>query len=272
MILKEILSRSIYGTVGTLLDQRSIDTTTWYIEQNLSFLNNFSNIVFSLNGETEIIEKFKTVLPSLLKNSNVYILQTENLGHTFGTILSDFAIFDFAKNLDIDYVWKFSNDVVIDESIFDLEVERDIDLYYINNIGYNIFNEYKKDELVEIICDMKYFYPQTNFYIMRKNITFYPDYSTLIKLYNEYQEIKRNNPNIQPWHAINECDCEHMLRKTAIQNNLKKQHILSKEATKKILDFIFHNQIHDGSHKNILYSDIGNLCHLQYPNQSVVKI
>jgi hypothetical protein len=119
---------------------------------------------------------------------------------------------------------------------------------------------------------MEFIYPQTNYYILNKNVNFYPDRKTLYDLYHKYHEIKLSNPGIQPWHAIEGCDCEHMLRKTVSNNNLKKQYMLSKQSTEKIINFIFDNQIHDGSHKNIMYTEIGDICHLQYPNHPVVVI
>lgn len=272
MTLRDIVADSIYGSVGTISDAQSVWSTLSYIDYNTKFLDNFADIVFSLNGEKEFINEFSNSVKSILKNSNIHIIVTENLGHTFGTILSDAAIFDYVSNTRYKYVWKFSNDVVVNNSIFDLETDPSIEFYYINNIGYNIFNQYGKDEIVDILCNMDFFYPQTNYYIIKKDIKFYPDIETLYNLHKQYNEIRKINPNIQPWHAIEGCDCEHMLRKTIINNQLKKQHMLNKQSTQKIIDFIFNNQIHDGSHKNIMYTDVGNLCHLQYPNHPVVKI
>lgn len=272
MILRDILSRSIFGTVGTILHESNIDATIWYVRYNLDFLKNFNDVLFSMNGDHTLINRFKDMVTDILKGVNVNIIETENLGHTFGTILSDLAIFEYVKNTQYDYVWKFSNDVVVNTSIFDIETTKDIDFYYINNIGYNVFNQYKKEELVDIFYNMEFIYPQTNYYILKKDINFYPDRKTLYDLYHKYHEIKLSNPGIQPWHAIDGCDCEHMLRKTVSNNNLKKQYMLSKQSTEKIINFIFDNQIHDGSHKNIMYTEIGNICHLQYPNHPVAII
>jgi hypothetical protein len=264
--LGEIVDRSIYGSVGTLKNAGDLDILSTYVSINRSFLSRFRDLVFSLNGQQDLIDKVEKTLSPLLPNSKIHIVVTENLGHTFGTFLSDSAIFDYVKPLDYDYVWKLSNDVLVEESIFNKQVSANKDFYYINNIGYGAFADYNQNELCQAILNTKYCYPQTNFYIIKKAINFIPSRDEIYDLKNKYDQIYQQNPGIQPWHAIQGCDCEHMIKETVHKNNLSMEYLLSEDSTKKIINWIHTNQIHDGSHKNIAYSELGNLCHMHFLN------
>lgn len=264
--LGEIVDRSIYGSVGTLKNAGDLDILSTYISINRSFLSRFRDLVFSLNGQQDLIDKVEKTLSPLLPNSKIHIVVTENLGHTFGTFLSDSAIFDYVKPLDYDYVWKLSNDVLVEASIFNKQVSANKDFYYINNIGYGAFAHYNQNELCQAILNTKYCYPQTNFYIIKKAINFIPSRDEIYNLKNKYDQIYQQSPGIQPWHAIQGCDCEHMIKETVDKNNLSMEYLLSEDSTKKIINWIHTNQIHDGSHKNIAYSELGNLCHMHFLN------
>lgn len=39
-----------------------------------------------------------------------------------------------------------------------------------------------------------------------------------------------------------------------------------------IINLVKNNQMWDGSHKNVLYKRLGNLCHLHWPDESVIEI
>lgn len=264
--LGNLASRSVYGSVGTLRNDSDLNTFLAYVGINKDFLAAFPHLVFSLNGENGLISKVQTRVSLLLPNTNVHIVESENLGHTFGTFLSDASIFNYCANIDCDYVWKFSNDVVIQAHIFEKTITENKDFYYINNIGYPAFQDYSRHSLLEAIYNYSYFYPQTNFYIIKKNIRFMPDISQIYELKKQYDNILTEKPGIQPWHAIQGCDCEHMLKCTVNENSLAKEYLLSKATTEKIINYIYDNHLHDGSHKNIIYSELGNLCHLHFPN------
>lgn len=264
--LGSLLSRSVYGSVGTLTSDNDLNTFLAYVGVNKDFLKAFPHLVFSLNGNDEIISRVKTRVSQLLPNVNIHIVQSENLGHTFGTFLSDASIFSYCANIDCDYIWKFSNDVVVQPHIFEKTITNNKDFYYINNIGYGAFQNYNTNGLLEAIYNYSYFYPQTNFYVIKKNIHFVPDTPQIYELKKQYNNILTQKPGIQPWHAIQGCDCEHMLKCTVDQNNLEKEYLLSSSSTEKIINYIYDNHLHDGSHKNIIYSELGNLCHLHFPN------
>lgn len=265
--LKDIVARSIFGSIGTILNEEHLSLFIAVARYNAEFLNAFPRVVYCLNGNSELIEASQSYLREFIV-TDLSIVTTENLGHTFGTFLNDRAVFVFADNFDYDYIWKFSNDVIVNKDIFNKQITLNKDFYYINNIGYNVFNTYDKDQLSKVLMDQSFYYPQTNYYIIKNHTKFYPNEELIYQLKKEYEEIKKENPSIQPWHAINGCDCEHMLAKTVEQNNLSKEHLLSETSIKTIIDFIWQNNIHDGSHKNIAYSELGNLCHLHYPSQN----
>lgn len=269
--LKSLVKDSVFGSVGTIKSQTDIATLVAYLRYNKPFLDNFNDIILSLNGDAELLRKVALYIEPIISN-NLHIVVSENLGHTFGTFLSDSAIISYASQLPHKYIWKFSNDVIVNETIFDKLITANKDFYYINNIGYNIFNTYSKNQLLLALINQEFYYPQTNYYIIKNQIDFYPSESEIYKLKNEFESISLIKPGIQPWHAIDGCDCEHMLTRTVNNNNLSKEHLLSEKTTKAIIEFIYDNQIHDGSHKNIAYSELGNLCHLQWPNRSVFYI
>ena len=63
-----------------------------------------------------------------------------------------------------------------------------------------------------------------------------------------------------------------MLSKTVRQNNLQPSHLLSDIETQNIIDFVHTYKVGDGSHKNIMYDRIGQLCHYHILNHPVATI
>lgn len=265
--LKDIVSRSLFGSLGTILNEEHLSMFLSFSKYNADFLNSFPKVVYCLNGNKELIEASQDFLREFL-TTDLSIIAVENLGHTFGTFFNDGKIFSFADSFDYDYLWKFSNDVVVTKDIFNKYVTANKGFYYINNIGYNVFNTYDKTKLVEVLMDQSFYYPQTNYYIIKNHTKFYPDEDLIYRLKAEHENIKKENPTIQPWHSIEGCDSEHMLAKTVENNNLSKEHLLSESSVRAVIDFIDQHKIHDGSHKNIAYSELGGLCHLHYPNHN----
>lgn len=269
--LNDIVDKSIFTSIGTLLNNQSLLLFKAYIDFNKRLIQKFPLVIYAFNGDNHLIDSAKKMIAEI--NCNNIVIATENLGHTFGTFLLDNAIFEeTSKHTQYDHIWKFSNDVIVETSILNTYIKL-ADFYYINNIGYislDYDNEperqkYSKQDLVKAVMDQSYFYPQTNYYIIKNEIEFYPDKKTIYQLKKQYDLIKMHQPNIHPWHAIYECDSENMLKKTVIKNNLSKHHLLNELDTTKIVEYVDITKNYDGSHKNILYSRLGNLCHLHYP-------
>ena len=272
--ISKIISNSIIGFVDTIETESQISKSLQIFQHNLLWLCHFSEIVFSLNGKNNLCDRYIKEIESFDTKQKITLLFSDNLNHTFGTFDNDSKIYKYCfANKQFSYVWKFSNDIIADESIFDVTIDDNYDFFYINNLGYAAFNNVSKEQLFDNIKNQSYFYPQTNYYIYKNKIThWYPDYSEIIRLKTLYEEIKKDHPDYYPWDAIQGCDCESMLAKTIIDNNLKPYHLLSDNDTKKIIEAVYAYRIGDGSHKNIQYSNIGNLCHYHFMNQPILKI
>lgn len=271
--LKDIVPESVLGINGTIINRQSYERQEQYIKYNSSWLNLFDTVIFAYNGEKKWIDFFIESVQLHTPNIKIILEYSDNnLGHTFGTMDNDNRIFKCANLLDKKYLWKFSIDVIADNILMDVYVDTDYDFFYINNIGYAALHDSTKQELFEDIKSQKYFYPQTNYYIIKNHINFYPDINTILSLKKEYEEIKKDHPEYNPWDAIQGCDCEHMLAKTIRDNNLKAKHLLNDEDTHKILNLIEEYQWHDGSHKNIQYTNVGNLCHYHIIGAPVAPI
>ena len=272
--ISKIISNSIIGFVDTIETESQISKSLQIFQHNLLWLCHFSEIVFSLNGKNNLCDRYIKEIESFDTKQKITLLFSDNLNHTFGTFDNDSKIYKYCfANKQFSYVWKFSNDIIADESIFDVTIDDNYDFFYINNLGYAAFNNVSKEQLFDNIKNQSYFYPQTNYYIYKNKIThWYPDYSEIIRLKTLYEEIKKDHPDYYPWDAIQGCDCESMLAKTIIDNNLKPYHLLSDNETKKIIEAAYAYRIGDGSHKNIQYSNIGNLCHYHFMNQPILKI
>lgn len=280
--VKNIVSKSVAAFVGTIESVKDAARQLEYFKFNKSWLDNFTYIILSLNGDENLI-RYNIQEIEKLVNSKIELLYSQNLGHSFGTMDNDYKIFDYIQNQPIEYIFKFSHDTIADSSLLDLELDESYDFFYINNIGYSAFINRTKEELFLDIKSQKYFYPQTNYYIVKNKINrWFPNKEEILNYYDKYQNILKTHPEYKPWDALQGkdvglednqgCDCEHMLAKTIRHNNLKSAHLLSDEDTSKIIDLIYNYQIHDGSHKNIIYTNIGNLCHYHIINHPVAPI
>ena len=273
--LKNIVSKSLIGLVATLDDVRSVQRAWEYAKYNSAWLEEFDTIIYSVNGDIDYISKFGVEIDNILRKPTVEILDSKNLGHTFGTFDNDRKIFDYAKDKDYEYIWKFSVDTIAQSNIFDVQIDESKDFFYINNIGYAAFANTSKKELISQIKDRSYFYPQTNYYIIKNKIkNWHPSYNETISLRDKFAEEyhKQNNPGFTPWEAIPGCDCESMLVKTIEENNLQPYHLLSDIETKNIVNFVYTYKVGDGSHKNVQYTNIGGLCHYHVINHPVATI
>ena len=271
--LKNIVSKSLVAFVDTLNDARSVSRAWEFAKYNSAWLEEFSTVIYSVNGEKDFIEGFKSEIDNILRKPKVEILESENLGHTFGTFDNDRKVFDYSKNKDYEYIWKFSNDVLAQPTIFNVEIDESKDFFYLNNIGYAAFTDITKKQLIENIHNQSYFYPQTNYYIIKNKINkWYPSYEETVDLRQQYLDAVKENPEIQPWEAIQGCDCEHMLNKTIKENRLQTSHLLTDIETENIVNFVYTYKVGDGSHKNVMYNRLGGLCHYHVINHPVAHI
>jgi hypothetical protein len=264
MNLKQLINKSIYGTVGYISSQNDLDLLEQYILYNSSVLKEYKQIIIATNYKNypEFVEKntqlWKKYFPKCI------ILDSKiNRGHNFGTADLDDSLFDYCKENNIEWLCKSANDTIFHESILNKEIE-EADFYYLNGIGYGGMIKYNFDFNRIINED---FYPQTNFYFINVSKTDYlNDKDHVNEIYNKVQNVPGYNGKAWEYGFRS---CETLLLECVKRNNLFKYHLISKKKYLYLLDVIKNYNIHDPSHKNIM---IEGICHFQYNNQQIIEI
>lgn len=268
--LKNILDNSAYAIIGSANTNDDLELIERFLIYNRDFIKQFKYKIIAQNG-------------SLSKESNeiwikhfgecIFINLPVNRGKvlgTYGVMDLDNSIFEYTlQHKDqIKWVWKFSNDIIINSNIFDLDVE-EADFYFLNNIGYSGVQKWGGVEnLTDILMRYETYYPQTFFYIIKNDI----DYLSDMNLINKMYELNLKTPNKQPWELGIEFSCEKLLLDCVERNKLRKHQLLDKETLNKLINLIYMYKIADGSHKNILLTKLGNFCHFQNIDKPVISI
>ena len=263
MTLKDIINKSIYGTIGYISSQDDIDLLEQYILHNLPVLKEFKHVVVATNYNEYDLNLINRHIDMWEKHfPNVRLIDNEvNRGHNFGTADLDNLLFDFCKKSNTEWLCKGANDVIFQESILDKEVD-EADFYYLNGIGYGGMINYNFDFNRILNED---FYPQTNFYFINVSKTDYlNDQDYLDKTYSHIQTIENYNGKV--WEHIPGWSCEDFLKNCVQRNNLSKHHLIPEEKYLHLLKMIKDHNIHDCSHKNLM---IEGICHFQYSNQPI---
>jgi hypothetical protein len=266
MNLKQLINKSVYGTIGYISSQDDLDLLESYILYNLPVLKEFKNVVVATNygvSDWHDLQKQRKTNFELWRKyfpECILIDSKINRGHNFGTADLDDAIFDYCKENNTEWLCKSANDVIFHESILDKEIE-EADFYYINGIGYGgmIKYDFNFDKIID-----KDFYPQTNFYFINVSKTDYlNDKDHVTEIYNKTLLIP--DYNSKAW-EYGFRSCETLLKECIERNNLLKYHLVSQEKYYILLNMIKNNHIHDPSHKNIM---IEGICHFPYPEQNI---
>jgi hypothetical protein len=267
MSLKQLINKSVYGTIGYITSNKDIDLLEQYIVYNLPILKEFKKIIVATNyldySNTELILKNNKLWIKYFPNCS-YINNVINRGHNFGTADLDNIIFDYCKIYNIEWLCKAANDVIFEESILDKEIG-DADFYYMNGIGYGgmVKYDFDFDKIIE-----EDFYPQTNFYFINVSKTDYLNNKEYLdETYNKTQTTPDYNGRI--WEYFQGWSCEDFLKHCVNRNNLSKEHLISQENYRILLNVVKNYNIHDCSHKNIM---VEGVCHLQFPEQQIIKI
>lgn len=285
----DIVDSSAAAFIYTFTKPINVQKYLAYMKLNHIWLQKFKQLIISSNGNLELAQHFVDECKNqyLGQHTNIVLLHNEiNMGHTFGILDSDGRIFDYAINHpNIEYIWKFSGDVLANETIFDINIDEQYDFFYINNVGFPSLKNTTIEKLADDIMNQKYFCPQTNYYIVKNKIKeWYPNHELLLNLKQKYDSYLNNKDNerLPPWEVIRGSvaglpdgqglSCELYLAQTVIKNNMTKQNLVSLEDTKKILSLMAEFQNNDGSHKNIIYTNIGGLCHYHFMNGMVTEI
>jgi len=263
MNLKQLINKSVYGTIGYISSQDDIDLLESYILYNLPVLKEYKQIVVATNYssplQNENTQLWKKYFPEcILIDSKI------NRGHNFGTADLDNMLFDWCKENNEEWLCKGANDVIFQETILEKQI-KEADFYYLDGISYETLylNDFNPEKLLE-----SYFYPQTNFYFIN---VFKTDYLNEKQYLDETYEYSKTIPNYNGkiWEYIEGWSCENFLKNCIKRNKLSKEYLLNLSQHKRLCEAIKLYQIGDPSHKNIM---IEGICHFQYPNQNIIEI
>ncbi len=261
MLLKQIINKSVYGTIGYISSQDDLDLLEQYILYNLPVLKEFKQVIIATNYGSELQNENTQLWKKYF--SNCIILDSPiNRGHNFGTADLDNMVFDWCKENNEEWLCKGVNDMIFQESILDKEIS-DADFYYLKGMGYGrmVEHNFNIDEINEV------FYPQTNFYFINVSKTnFLNDKEHLDEIYNKVQNLPGYTGRAWEYGFKS---CEGLLIECVESNNLKKFHLVSQEKYSILLQIIEKYVIHDPSHKNIM---IEGICHFQFPNKQIIII
>jgi len=263
MLLKNLINKSWYGTIGYIAKDEDLEVLEQYILYNLPVLKEFQNIIIATNYNGNYQQQNAELWNKYF--SDCIIIDSHlNRGHNHGYTDLDNIVFDYCKENNIEWLCKSANDVIFKESLLDKEIG-DADFYYLNGVGYGGMVPFNFD-FDKIINEA--FYPQTNFYFINVfKSDFLNDKKYLDETYDYIQNIPNYNGKI--WEYIKGWSCEDFLKNCVNRNNLVKEHLASEENYRILLQIIKDNQIHDCSHKNIL---IEGVCHFPYFDQPVIEI
>jgi hypothetical protein len=265
MILKDIINKSYYGSVGYISTLEDINRLEQYIVYNLPVLKEFINVITSttyVDNDPELRIQLENTWKRYFPNS-FHIDTGISRGHSFGAADNDNAIINYCKTNNIDWVCKSANDIIIQELTLKQEIQN-ADFYYLNGIGYGGMIKYNFD-FDKIVNED--FYPQTNFYFINvSKIDYLNNENYINEIYNKTQNI--SNYNGKTW-EYGFKSCEELLLECIKRNSLFKYHLIPQEKYIILLNEIKNNNIHDCSHKNIM---INGICHFHYNNHQILEI
>lgn len=269
MNLKQLINKSVYGTIGYISSQDDLDLLEQYILYNLPVLKEFKKIVVATNykdsSNTNLILKNNKLWESYFPNCS-YINNPTNRGHNFGTADLDNLIFDYCKLYNIEWLCKSANDIILQESILNKEIE-EADFYYTTSVGYGaLFPPYEVSEK-KVYDIYEYFYPQTNFYFINIfKCDYLNDKQHINEIYDKTKSIADYNGKAWEYGFRS---CEFLLKECVERNNLLKYNLIPREKFNILLKLISQYQIHDPSHKNIM---IEGIYHYQFSNEKIIIV
>jgi hypothetical protein len=264
MNLKQLINKSIYGTIGYISSQDDLNLLEQYISYNLPVLKEFKQIIVATNYKDNSLASKNNELWSKYFSNCVCLDSKINRGHTLGTADLDNIVFDYCKKNNEEWLCKSANDVIINESILTKEID-EADFYYLGGIGFSGLNDYNFD-FEKIFKEV--FYPQTNFYFINVSKT---DYLNSKQDLNDAYTLTQTTPNYNGriFDYIEGFCCEQILRQCVERNNLTTLPLLSKEEYFTLLEVVKQYNVHDGSHKNIMMSGV---CHFHFAEQPIIEI
>jgi len=163
MSLKNLINKSVYGTIGYIASQDDLDLLEQYILFNQPILSEFKQIIVATNYKeyptwaSENSQLWKKYFPNcILLNSKI------NRGHQIGTADLDNMLVEYCKSNNIDWLCKAANDVILTPHLLTKDVG-EADFYFLMSVGVAGMRQYNFD--VAETCKQS-FVPQTNFFII----------------------------------------------------------------------------------------------------------
>ena len=266
MKLKQIIDKATYGTIGYVGSQDDLDLVEQYIVYNLPVLQHFKHVVVATNySSLELIQPNAQLWNKYFPQCTLLDSKV-NRGHNFGTADLDDMLFDYCRQEGLEWLCKSANDIILQETILDKEVD-EADFYYLTSVGYGAFSSPFEITVEKVYDTNEYFYPQTNFYFINTTKAYYlNDKQHIDEIYSKVQHI--SNYTGKAW-EYGFRSCEVLLKECIERNSLLYSNLVPKERFSMLLGAIRQEYIHDPSHKNIL---IEGICHLHYPKQQILYI
>jgi hypothetical protein len=268
MNLKEIINKSVYGTIGYISSQDDIDLVEQYILHNLPILKEYKLVVIATNfKDKNLIFPYKNMWDKYL--NCILLTPSFNRGHNFGTADLDNLLFDYCKDNNIEWLCKSANDIILTNEVLDINIDK-ADFYYLCGFGYAGFfppYNYTPETAIQAINNKEYFYPQTNFYFINVSKTDYINDKQYID--DTYKVTTTPGYNGKVWEYIENWSCEAFLKQCVERNNLSKYHLVSEDKYITLLNVIKQNKIQDSSHKNIM---VNGICHFHFPKEQIILI
>jgi len=268
MLLKSLINKSVYGTIGYISSQDDLDKLEQYILYNLPVLKEYKKIIVATNySDIDLFRNSNKELWTKYFSDCVLIDSFINRGHSFGTADLDNMLFNHCKEENIEWLCKSANDIIIQESLLNKEID-EADFYYTTSVGYGALFPPHGVNVNKVYLTNEYFYPQTNFYFININKTDYLNSKEYLdKTYEYIQTVENYSGRI--WEYFQGWSCEEFLKQCVERNKLIVSNLISQENFNILLEIIKDYQIHDCSHKNIM---IEGICHFQYSDQQIIEI
>lgn len=266
MILKDIINKSHYGSVGYISNLEDIARLEQYIIYNFPVLKEFINVITSttyVDNNSELRIQLENTWKKYFPNS-IHLDRGISRGHNLGAADNDYNIGNYCKLNSISWVCKSANDMIFTSDMLNINIE-EADFYYLTGIGYGGVQDYKFD-IPFIMKDL--FYPQTNFYFINMDKV---DYINDMSFLEESFIYASSQPgfNGRVFDYVDGTQCEQLLRSTIYRNKLKYYHLLDDKTYEQLLLSIQKYQVADGSHKNIM---VDGICHFHFPEGNILEI
>jgi hypothetical protein len=265
MHLIDIIPNSTLVIIATYKGEESVEKAKLFTEINEYVASHFEKVRVIFNSTEDApmneVKKFIDVYTTTFPGAKC-IYRLCNDGHMFGTMDLDEMCLWYAKEDGSKYLWKSTEDVIMDSNILGMKVPDGTEFAYLPGFSYeDLYLSLGTAEFISRYEDYP-FTPQSNFFIL--------DVTKVESLYgNDVQEkrsiylsLLKEKPSLKPW-EINFPDCvkfsceSHLGRST---KGLKKACLLSEESFTSLAKHVRDHKEGNPAHPNIYLKEPG-ICH-----------